>query len=211
MENIKNIIFDFGGVILTLKPEETERALSRVFGQTFKIDKLSKKHKEILESHETGSINDETLLWHLQREFNPNANPRDLINAWNAMLIDIPKDNLDTLLGLRNDYRLFLMSNTNGIHIEWVHNFLRMKYGCTDFEKKYFERVYYSHEMGMRKPNRAIFKEILKQHNLKPNETLFVDDLKENLAPAEQIGINSYLFPRNSPLGLEIKKMLKFE
>src|SRR5690606_37573661 len=96
-------------------------------------------------------------------------------DAWNALLIGIPPKNHDILLDMKSKYRTFLLSNNNEIHYEYVMNYLNSDFGLAD-NSGFFEKDYYSHLMGMRKPNRDIFEFVIEEQKLIPEETLFIDD-----------------------------------
>ena len=113
-----------------------------------------------------------------------------LIYAWNAILLDFPKHRLTFLKNLvaSKKYRLFLLSNTNELHISWIQKNWGMDL-YNDF-KNCFEQFYLSHEINFRKPNTDIYNFVLKENSLKATETLFVDDLKENTESAKTLGLH---------------------
>jgi glucose-1-phosphatase len=128
----------------------------------------------------------------------------ELLRAWNAMLLDIPKRRLDMLVKLRLHYRTFLLSNTNETHVEVIERELYHRHGVKNFSD-YFERIYYSCRHGMRKPDAEIFRHILKKEKLKPEETIFIDDSIQHVKGAGACGIRAYLLPRD----MEVEDLLK--
>jgi len=179
---IKNIIFDFGDVFLNLDKEAPAKAFD-FFG-------LSDWHKDIQninEQFEVGKISTEAFLTGFQC-YMPKASTTEIMKAWNSMLLDFPEQRLLFLQHLSTKYRLFLLSNTDAIHIanfEQTHgeNFSNSFYQC-------FEKVYFSFEIGLRKPNANCFQYVLNNHHLTPKETLFVDDRLDNCETADALGLH---------------------
>ena len=193
MTKIKNIIFDFGGVLLDLDQTETYRAFSTLFGQEITPENVTQIFGPIFHQIETGEISDETFLWKIQHLKSGNLDPLKIIQSFNAMLIDFRPKLLPFLESLKKDYQTALLSNTNSIHIRYVmHSILEKRYGVRTW-KDYFHHVFYSHEMGMRKPNLNIFHQVTDSLKLNPSETLFIDDTEENVQAAIQCGWKAVL------------------
>ena len=135
---------------------------------------------------ETGTISVDSFLKLLQKE-TENASTNEVRNAWNAMLLDLPKERIELLKKLKQDFPIYLLSNTNSIHISEF----RKKLGETKYQEFYnlFDKVYYSHEIGFRKPNKDAFQLILDENNIKANEVLFIDDSPQHIEGAKKIGI----------------------
>ena len=180
---IKNIILDFGDVLINLDKPATAREMLK-FGFTGITPELD----ELFKDYEKGVVASEHFLNQISLQF-PKAKENDLLNAWNAILLDFPEERLRFLENLaeENQYRLFLLSNTNDLHIEYV----KEQMGMSRFNrfKNAFEVFYLSYQMGMRKPDAEIFEFVLEQNNLSAHETLFVDDVKENTDAASTLGI----------------------
>jgi putative hydrolase of the HAD superfamily len=183
---IKNIIFDFGDVFLNLdKPATAREMLQYGFTEiTAELDTLFK-------DYEKGVVSSASFLDHTEKLF-PRATKQNLIDAWNAILLDFPEYRLDFLEKLAHSktYRLFLLSNTNDLHIAHV----RANMGAERFNrfKDCFEVFYLSYEMGMRKPDTEIFDFVLQENELISEETLFIDDTKENIDTAATLGIKTW-------------------
>ena len=108
-----------------------------------------------------------------------------------AMLIDTPSENIELLKHLKNNYRIFLLSNTNAIHVQRYGKNLKDKFGLEGGLSNLFEEVYYSHEVGLKKPDHKIFCYILEENKLKPEETLFIDDSMQNIITANSLGLET--------------------
>ena len=178
---INAIIFDFGDVFINLDKEASVQA--------FKKLGMTAPNPEFLEANEAfekGKISEENFLKSF-RAVLPNATKDEIKTAWNSIIGEFPLYRLEFLQMLSQKYRLFLLTNTDMIHIEHFEE----KVGISFFSDFYqcFEKVYYSFEMGMRKPEPEIFTRILNNHDLSPKRTLFVDDKKQNIDAAEALGI----------------------
>ena len=206
---IKNIIFDFGGILIHIDYRRTESALQALVGSDFTFAQLTPDQKLFFDKYEMGKINTETFLWNIQHHFGKQLDPRDIIDAWNAMLIGIPRASLDFLLEMRQQYNVYLMSNTNELHLAWVSAHLKEEHGVEDWDIRYFDQTYYSHKMGLKKPSKEIFLRILAEHKLDAAETIFIDDLPENLVPPRELGLVTYNHPQNEDLSLVRDELLR--
>lgn len=193
MENIKNIIFDYGNVIFSIDFSLAQKAFTNLgisranefFGHL--------QQDAIFDAFDCGGIT-ATQFRHRIREVAGNAQLTDeqIDNAWNSMLLGIAEGNHELLLKLKSKYRTFLMSNINDIHYTHIMNYLLKEFNMKGNDHL-FEKVYYSHLVGKRKPDAAFFQQILDENHLNPTETLFIDDSPQHLATAKQLGIQTYL------------------
>ncbi|CAM3857434.1 HAD-IA family hydrolase [Flavobacterium cucumis] len=177
---IEAIIFDFGDVFINLNKQAIDSEF-RKLGLTAWHDDLDVLNKK----YEIGKIDEYEFMLGFQK-YLPNAELTEIRAAWNSILGDFPLKRLEFLQMIASKYRLFLLSNTDHTHIEkFEHNegqtFARDFYSC-------FEKVYFSYEIGIRKPDENVFKYLINNHNLNPKKTLFVDDKKENTDVAEKLG-----------------------
>ena len=189
---IKNIIFDLGGVLLNLDYDLTYANLSEVMGVDISTENIPAHIFKIMLGYEKGEINTETFLWNFQKESAKlTPHPDKLIKAWNAMLLGWNPSRFKFLEDLRKDYSVFLLSNTNELHLEWARRDLKKNHKIIGFETKYFDKVFYSHLMQMRKPELKIFKQVIKETGIKPDESLFIDDNMNNVKKAREAGLHS--------------------
>lgn len=181
---IKNIIFDFGDVFIDLDKSATLKALQHL-GKITLSDDLQHHNNR----YEVGEITTSEFINHY-KSILPNTTAKQLIEAWNAILIDFPIHRLHFIqqLALEKKYRLILLSNTNELHIDWIKNNISF---YSEF-KECFDAFYLSHEIHLRKPTLDIYRYVLKQHQLIPSETLFIDDTKTNTDAAKSIGIHTW-------------------
>ena len=178
---IDAIIFDFGDIFINLDKLATISGLKKL-GMTEWNNELDQLNL----SFETGSISPEEFIGGFQKQL-PNASKEEILKAWNAVLTDFPFYRLEFLQELSKKYRLFLLSNTDSIHI----NTFEEKSGASFYQDFYncFEKVYFSFDIGMRKPDPKIYEFVLEQNNLIAANTLFVDDKTENTDSAAVLGI----------------------
>lgn len=187
---VENIIFDFGGVLVDLKPQNTFDAIRGLYGielgQTLPSSML-----DIFNAYECGAFGEASFMHRLQRLSDSVITERQLLDAWNAMLLDLPKKRMDWLLELRKEYKVYLLSNTNHTHIEWVRDLLRRHHGILNFESIYFDHAYYSHDIGMNKPKNEIYQYVIDHAGIDPKKSLFIDDSKSNVDAALAAGLLS--------------------
>jgi putative hydrolase of the HAD superfamily len=183
---IENIIFDFGDVFINLDKLATAREM-----QLYGFKNLTPELEALFTAYEKGLITTEHFLNQTNHLF-PKASRLDLIHAWNSIILDFPEQRLKFIEKLANeeDYRLFLLSNTNELHIEFV----KQRMGKERYArfKNCFEKFYLSHEINLRKPEPAIFEYVLNSNNLKADKTFFVDDSKEHTSAAAKLGIRCW-------------------
>ena len=190
LEGIKNIIFDLGNVIIELDIEASNQAFEALLGR--QKDKFFDHLQSIgvFQDYEKGKISSAVFVDYLKELTDKNITSRQIESAWNAMLLDIPKSRYTLLTTLKQQYRTFCLSNTNQLHADFIHDQLEEKIGMKRLDP-FFEKVYLSHEIGMRKPDQEIFEFVLSQNNLEPEETLFIDDTIGHLKGAASLGIKT--------------------
>jgi putative hydrolase of the HAD superfamily len=200
---IKNIILDFGDVFINLDKEVIFREIPKWGGNG-----LTQELMTLNENYEVGSISSEEFINQLQFAY-PRASAVQITAVWNAMLLDFPDERLEFIeaLAQENQYRLFLLSNTNALHIPYVEQIMgTQKY--LRF-KNSFEQFYLSHEIHLRKPNAEIFQFVLEENDLLAKETFFVDDTLENTEAAEKLGIRTWNLKVGQEDILQLKSKLQ--
>ena len=197
---IRNIVFDLGNVIINIDPELTLRRFRELGVVNFDELYTIMRQTDVFDRLDTGKI---TLAEFRQaiRDFTQvNLADEWIDEAWCAMLLDFPEENVELLQKLRSiGYKLYLLSNTNQMHIDYYTKYLKQQFGH-DLLSELFDRTFYSHEIGYRKPNREAFEYVLKYEGLKPAETLFIDDLEHNVIGARQTGMQAYHHPKGDQL-----------
>lgn len=192
LDSIKNIIFDLGGVILNIDPQRTVEQMQRLGIHNFDEIYSKLKQNEIFDKLEKGEL-DENEFVRIIREFSGmDLNHDEVIEGWNLLLLDYPPERIRLLerLNQSNRFRTFLLSNTNQIHKETYTRSLEEQFGYDGLESL-FEKAYFSHQIKMRKPDPEIYEFVLKDSDLVPEETLFLDDSEINLKSAQKMGIQT--------------------
>jgi putative hydrolase of the HAD superfamily len=196
MQNIKNIIFDYGNVIFNIDFRKTQQGWNQLGISNAAEFFGHKQQDEIFDKFDRGEVSAEEFRDYIRQKSGNRSLTDDQINgAWNSMLLGIEPGNHELLLDLKAKYRTFLLSNINEIHYDHIMAYLKKGFGF-DGNGHLFEKAYYSHLMGKRKPEARIFKLVLNENNLNPAETLFIDDSPQHLAGAEKLGIQTLLMTR---------------
>lgn len=186
---IKNIIFDLGGVILNIDFKLMHRAFERLGVKDIAVVYTQTRQDKIIDHFETGKITPDEFRQSMKTAFNLAISDEEFDAAWNAMLLDLPKQKADFIQELREKHHLkiFLLSNTNAIHNA------KIKKEHDQLFKKCFHKEYYSHVVGKNKPNQDIFLTVLNENNLLAEETLFLDDTLQHVEAARKLGLYAEL------------------
>jgi len=185
----KTIVFDFGNVLINLDFEKGYRYFERILEVDWKDRELPDSILNAMFKYERGQIKDESLIWTFQ-QFNDKVNPREIIKAWNSILEDLPLGRMDMLKELRQDYNLAVLSNINNLHITAIYDYFEKELDLHDFED-HFDAIFYSHIIGMRKPDDEIYSHVSETLNSKPSDLLFIDDMVPNVEAAKKNGWNA--------------------
>lgn len=197
LSGIKNIVFDFGRVLLNINPLLTSIALGEL-GYRPQDERTGGKDDEIVIDLEKGKIPPDEFINEVLKVLKEGVTREDVIKAWNVMLLDFPVHHVDMLKRLGEKYNLFLLSNSNQIHYDKYTSDFRNKYG---FElNSMFKKAWYSFQVGGIKPEPSIFRHILFEGNLDPAETLFIDDTLMHVEAARDLGIRAYHLTGNDDI-----------
>jgi putative hydrolase of the HAD superfamily len=199
MAEIKNIIFDLGGVILNLNYQLTSKAFEKLGVDDFDNYYSQKEQTSLFNSFETGLISTKDFIKSAQHLFTHNLAENDIIVAWNSMLLDLPEHRLSLLQELKKNLNLFLLSNTNEIHITSFENQMKKENQLETFFNS-FKKIYYSSRIGLRKPDLECFEYVLKENDLLAEETLFIDDSIQHIHAATKLGLKTYHLQKNEDI-----------
>lgn len=203
MQNIRNIIFDLGGIFLNIDFKKTEQAFQQLGIRDFH-SMFSQHHADnLFQLLETGKVSPEEFHHSFIQRTGIELSYDQVKEAWNALLLDFPIERLHWLKSISKRYKTFLFSNTNRIHYEAFSESFRQQMK-EDFDT-YFIKAYYSHDIGLRKPDPESFQYILNEQNLDPAETLFIDDTGKNVLAAASLGMQTiHLVPPKTVLDLKL-------
>jgi FMN phosphatase YigB (HAD superfamily) len=186
---VRNFLFDLGNVILDIDIPGTINRL-----RSFLRPGISEEpFHYALEEYECGKISTDIFINSLLKLSTHRTQALDVMLAWNGMLIGIPPQRLEMLERLRRNFQVYLLSNTNELHIDWLHQYMEKTYGIPDFESRFFDNAFYSFRMGDRKPNASIFQLVIDTAGIRPESTLFLDDLPDNIQVARELGFQTLL------------------
>ncbi|HET8963619.1 MAG TPA: HAD family phosphatase [Chitinophagales bacterium] len=191
IHNYKNIIFDLGGVILNIDYDLTAKAFAGLGLDRFNQLFSKAQQEQLFDLYEKGMISSLDFRDALNNALSKPVSAATLDAAWNAMLLDLPPARLALLKKIKSTHRTFLLSNTNEIHMHWFSDSLQQHYGIPDLSS-YFEKVYLSYEINLRKPDPAIFHHVLNTNDLNPSETLFIDDSPQHVESSGKLGIQTH-------------------
>lgn len=194
MQVMRNIIFDFGGVIINIDPLAVAGELGRM-GMAPEDGGITGLHEHLLEQNaymrfETGKMSPLEFREAIREYVKKPLTDRQIDAAWNAIIRDIPPDRIRLLENLRKDHRIFLLSNTNPIHFDFYNDYIRITYGYPSVAAL-FERAYYSFQLGLYKPDPGIFQLVLRDSELVPGDTLYIDDSSANCDIARKTGMKA--------------------
>lgn len=198
----KNIIFDLGGVLLNLDIPKTVQAFEQLGAPDFsKLFGLGRA-ESFLKAYEVGFINDDEFVTDLQ-QLTGGKSPAAVVNAWNAMLLDFPKERIDLLATLRKKYNLYLFSNTNAIHLSAFHQTFSAAFNGALLDAE-FNKSWYSHLIKLRKPDVEAFEFVIGDGGLVAAETVFIDDALVNVEGARKAGLQGiHLEPGKTILDID--------
>ncbi|MBP5190021.1 MAG: HAD family phosphatase [Bacteroidales bacterium] len=189
MKEIKNIIFDFGGVIHDIRYENVGEAFVR-HGITNLGNFYSKDFQtEEMDLFEKGLLSPAEYRDYIRRMTGHDLSDSDIDDIVNAILIDVPAERVELLIQLRDKYSVYLFSNTNQINYDCFTVRLKAKFGFDIFERC-FDAAYFSQFMHCRKPSPDGFRQIIAEQHLDPDKTIFIDDIAKNLDGARAVGIH---------------------
>ncbi|MBA7540688.1 D-ribitol-5-phosphate phosphatase [subsurface metagenome] len=188
-ESISNIIFDWGGVITNIDYQATVQAFENLGYISFH-ERFSQIHgDDLFQRLEKGLAEPEELYKIISDDIGKSVSNHSFKKAWNAMILDTPPVRIKILKKLRNKYKIFLLSNTNTLHVNYAAKRFKNEHQMNF--PSLFHKVYYSYEIGMRKPDVEIFEYVLTDSKLNADETLFIDDTDLNIESADSTGMIS--------------------
>lgn len=201
MKNIRNVIFDLGGVLFNINFSLTEKAFTELGVKDFSSFFTQFHSNDLFVKLETG-VDEDLFYDDLRSATGLNLSNDQIRDAWNALLLDFRMESLAALPALKRRYNLYLLSNTNEIHMQEFHRIYKTLFTESSFDDL-FHAAYYSHRIGHRKPNAGAFEFVLRKHDLVAEETLFIDDSINNIEAAQKLGIQTvHLLP-----GMKIEEL----
>ena len=198
LEELDAIIFDFGGVLINIRYEDTIQAFKDLGIEDFEERFSQAQQTTLFSDYETGKVSSEHFVNQLLRILPHGITPNDVVHAWNSMIKDVPEEVIPLLENLSKNKRIYLLSNTNDLHIDLA---LRNWHKVTDRSiHDIFDHVYLSQEVNLRKPQPEIFKLVCQEQGLVPERTLFVDDSIQHIESALSAGLKTHHLTKQSDI-----------
>ena len=189
-KKIKNIVFDLGGVLVDLDFKAAINGLQEAGFANVKEQLMAFDRGGIFQKFEVGEITADEFRTAIRENSTVTLTDEEVDALWNLMLLEIPREKLELILELRGKYMVYLLSNTNSIHWDYV---CKNAFNYRGFRvEDYFEETFLSYEMHLAKPDKAIFEKMLHDANLLAEETLFIDDSEANCKAAEEVDIHAH-------------------
>ncbi len=192
MQKIENIIFDLGGVLLDIDYNLTRTAFEKLGVANFDEMYSQANADKLFQKLETGIITDEEFYKELNRNTGLHLSAKEIKEAWNAMLLSFREESLDFLDKVRERYAIYLLSNTNNIHLVSFYEIYHQKERKKSFEQ-YFNKAFYSFQIGLRKPDIECYEWVLNDLQIDAQKTLFIDDSVKNIEGAQKVGLQTIL------------------
>ncbi len=208
------LLFDLGGVIVDIDPSITENKLKEISnrhghnfkGLDYRHEKVSSDLTNLFFDYEQGFINDSEFRDGIRQIGKIDVYDEEIDKIWNLVIVQINKSLLDLILILKKKYSIMILSNTNNIHRVYFDSLVKKIYKKNLID--IFDEVFYSYEMGCRKPDKIIYKNVIDVSGFKPDEIVFFDDMKENLTECEKLGMNSYHVNDSKSLEKSLKRLI---
>jgi HAD superfamily hydrolase (TIGR01509 family) len=189
--SVKHIILDFGGVLFDIDYDLPVKAFAKLGYTDFDKIYTQSFQSELFDGLETGRYHEKEFLDAVRPKVRAGVSDEEILEAWHSILLDIPKHRVEFLHRLKDHYDLYLLSNTNSLHVERFEVIMDKSVGLSHF-KSAFKKVYYSNAIGIKKPYPETYLEVCKWNDLNPEECLFIDDSKQHVDGAAKAGLHAY-------------------
>lgn len=204
-KSFEALLFDLGGVLYDIDVDLTVKAFEALGLKDFDRLYNLKGQTDLFDALETGKIGKAEFESAVLKHFPENPGPGKIAEAWQALLIGMPEENIALLKKLRQQYRLFLLSNTNIYHLELIDEQMRTEFGISEL-RDLFDKTYFSFEIGLRKPDLPYYEYVIRDASLRPEASLFIDDNEDNVKGAIRAGLQAVQMKRGSDLGHALRE-----
>ncbi len=185
------VIFDFGGVLINIDYDATVIAFQKLGVEHFEELYSKAVQSDLFDRFETGQISSQRFVNALLDYLPPGTTPNQIVSAWNAMIGEVPPESITLLDRLKEQgLKLFLLSNTNAIHIPIALK--KWEIVAPEPFSSYFDKVYLSHEIHTRKPASSAFDLVCTEQGLDKEKTLFIDDSIQHIEGAKKYGLQTF-------------------
>lgn len=201
---ISNLLFDLGNVLVRLDYNLWEDEMKKLFKLPSFVE--SEEYKLICNKYMEGKLSTVLFLNAIIKVSKESVQARDVINAWNSLIVEFPKDRISLLNKLKQQYDLFLLSNNCELHVEYSEKKFVKSYGLPDYNDRFFLKTFYSQDIGMIKPSSSIYKEVLRVAEFESHTCLFIDDNEDNILAAKNLGFEVLHLHNFDQLELSLKE-----
>ncbi len=187
---LPHLLFDFGGVLIDIDYARTPNAFRRLSRAGSTVEYSQATQAALFDEFETGQLTPAEFRAGLRAAYDLDATDAQIDAAWHALLLDVPAERLALVAELRHQgHQTALLSNTNALHIAEINRRLAAQYGFRHGIADCLDRVFYSQEVGLRKPGEEIFRHALREMNWQPEDVLFIEDSPQHVATARRLGL----------------------
>ncbi len=186
---IRNILFDLGGVILDLNIQATLQKFYELGFPAALMEYPQSMRTDIFFKYQTGKLDTIQFRDEIRKVAGVQMSDQAFDEAWNAMLVGIPGERIKLLKKLSKRYNLYMLSNTSALHVLVFEKMYQDAAG--ESMHQVFKKIYYSHEIGWHKPDHEAWEHVLRDANIKPEETLFLDDDIHNIKASQELGFQA--------------------
>lgn len=187
---VKNIIFDFGGVLYRIRYQNIPDAFSTCGIPHFEKIYSKQQQNAVMDQYEEGLVSTEEFRHYIRTLTDLPITDQQIDDCWNAILLGFPKEHEEMLQKVSKHYNLYLFSNTNQLNYDRFRADMREQFGYDIFDRL-FKKCYFSQLLHIRKPKLEGFQLIIKENHLEPAETLFIDDSPQHLVGARECGLQT--------------------
>lgn len=196
------VVFDLGGVVVDLNYDATIQAFQGLGAEDFQKLYSQALQSDLFDRYETGQISSLHFINKLKELLPNHLTPNKIVAAWNAMIQEFQPEKLRFLEEIKKTHTIALLSNTNDLHMDCVRRKLN-KVSKKPLED-YFNYIFLSHEIQIRKPNENVFRFICEKMNVSPEKVLFIDDSIQHIEGARNVGLSAILFPQNASFSVNV-------
>jgi glucose-1-phosphatase len=197
---IKNLIFDFGNVLFDINLPAIPNGFKALIGDEYESVVTRLREQKVFELYETGGLSTTEFIDAIRLAGSQPHSPEAVVAVWNSIFVGMPAERFAMLERLRQRYKIFMLSNINELHADWIDAYMLREHGYENFQSQFFDGVYYSHLIRLRKPTREAYEYVLADAEIQAHESVFIDDLPENIEAANALGINGLWHPLGSDI-----------
>jgi putative hydrolase of the HAD superfamily len=191
LSQIRNILFDWGGVLTPLDMDGLKNAFQLLSNSSIENSIKVLFQQNFFHTLESGEIDEKQFVAEIRKYLKESVSDIEIEQAWDSILGPTKPEVIHLLKQLKNRYNIFLLSNTNSIHVRYYTKYLKDTYGINGW-KDIFQQTYYSYKLGCLKPSHEIFNKVIHHSGIKAAETLFIDDSKEHINTAKELNFHTF-------------------